>query len=77
MAMLGMYKAVVGSLNAQIRLLDREHGARAAEIVHFKQTLARTEVTSAAAQAMYDELAKSTILSQTVQQGWCRVGSKV
>jgi hypothetical protein len=60
--MLGMYKAVVGSLNAQIRLLGRDHDtvakARAAEIVHFKQTLSRTAVTSADAHALYDELSK-------------------
>ncbi len=60
--MLGMYKAVVGSLNAQIRLLGRDHDtvakARAAEIIHFKQTLARTAVTSADAHALYDELSK-------------------
>jgi hypothetical protein len=60
--MLGMYKAVVGSLNAQIRLLGRDHDtvskARASEIVHFKQTLSRTAVTNDDAHALYDELGK-------------------
>lgn len=57
-----MYKAVVGSLNAQIRLLGRDHDtvskARASEIVHFKQTLSRTAVTNDDAHALYDELGK-------------------